>query len=105
MVTVALDIGAHLSAIAYIAGPRVGAAFYNFFHHKGIAIIGFLVGMHFSFFAGSDFIGELSGILKLVGVIMFTHSSLDRVFGFRAQVSRFVPKHTPGENRKDQVVS
>jgi hypothetical protein len=60
-----------LGALGYLGGSRVGAATYNLTHHKGIAIAFYLAGILASIEA-----------LQLVGVIMFAHSSLDRVFGY-----------------------
>lgn len=60
-----------LGALGYLAGPRVGAATYNFTHHKGLAILFYLVGALLA-----------SQVLQLVGVIMLAHSSIDRVFGY-----------------------
>ncbi len=60
-----------LGAIGYVAGPRVGATTYNLTHHKGIAILFLLAGILVS-----------NEILQLIGVIMFAHSSIDRVFGY-----------------------
>ncbi len=60
-----------LGALGYLAGPRVGAATYNLTHHKGLAILFYLVGALLA-----------SQVLQLVGVIMLAHSSIDRVFGY-----------------------
>jgi hypothetical protein len=61
------DIG----ILGYLINTRVGAAMYNVFHHKGLAIATFLAGI----FLTSD-------ILQLSGIILFGHASLDRFFGF-----------------------
>lgn len=61
------DIG----MIGYLVNTRVGAVAYNLFHHKGIAIAFYLVGMWFT-------IPEL----MLAGVVLFGHSSFDRIFGY-----------------------
>jgi len=60
-----------LGALGYLGGSRIGAATYNFTHHKGLAVAAYLAGA----LLGSQ-------ILQLVGVIMLAHSSLDRVFGY-----------------------
>ena len=60
-----------LGAIGYLAGPRVGATTYNITHHKGLAILFYLVGALLA-----------SQVLQLIGVIMLAHSSIDRVFGY-----------------------
>ncbi|MBT8314763.1 MAG: DUF4260 domain-containing protein [Maribacter sp.] len=61
------DIG----MLGYLFGKRLGAITYNLFHHKGLAIILYFVGMYFS-----------SPIIQLAGIILFSHASLDRVFGY-----------------------
>ncbi|WP_053976204.1 DUF4260 domain-containing protein [Mangrovimonas xylaniphaga] len=61
------DIG----MLGYLANPKIGAITYNLCHHKAIAVALFLLGVYF----------ELE-ILKLVGIIMFSHTSFDRMFGF-----------------------
>ncbi len=60
-----------ISMIGYAAGNKVGAAMYNFFHHKGVAIAVGLIGMYMS-----------NPMLQLVGIILFAHSSMDRIFGY-----------------------
>jgi len=59
------------SMIGYVFGNKAGAWAYNIFHHKGIAIVLYLAGVYLSF-----------SILQLAGVIMFAHSSMDRMFGY-----------------------
>lgn len=61
------DIG----MLGYLVNPKVGAAIYNLFHHKGIAII-FIV-------SGYIFPNEW---LSLTGIILFGHASMDRIFGY-----------------------
>ena len=60
-----------LSMAAYIAGPRVGAYAYNVIHHRALALIYYVAGMS---------LGAIP--LALAGVILFAHSSLDRVLGY-----------------------
>ena len=61
------DIG----MLGYLANPRIGAITYNLLHHKGIAIVVYLIGYYL-------IIPELT----LVGVVLFGHSSFDRIFGY-----------------------
>jgi hypothetical protein len=60
-----------LAMLGYLAGPRVGALVYNFVHHRALALFYYVAGV-------------LLGIpgLALAGVIIFAHSSLDRVLGY-----------------------
>lgn len=60
-----------LSAIGYLAGPRVGAFTYNLFHHRALAVLLFAISV------------PLASIpLRVAGIILFAHASLDRVFGY-----------------------
>ena len=61
------DIG----MIGYLIDTKAGAISYNLFHHKAIAITFIILGMLF----WGDF-------YTLVGVILFSHSTMDRVFGY-----------------------
>ena len=60
-----------ISMLGYLANAKIGAISYNLFHHKGIAILFFLIGacLHIE-------------IVKLFGVILFSHASFDRIFGY-----------------------
>ncbi|MEX2162484.1 MAG: DUF4260 family protein [Anaerolineales bacterium] len=60
-----------LGALGYLAGPRVGAATYNTLHYKGIALA--LLGLGLIFH---------QPIFQIAGLLMFSHSSFDRVLGF-----------------------
>lgn len=66
-----LLFGPDISMIGYAAGNRTGGFLYNVFHHKGIAIAVFLLG-----FLLPD------RIIQLAGIILFGHSSMDRLFGY-----------------------
>lgn len=60
-----------ISMLGYLAGNTTGAFIYNLFHHKGISVLLFFGGI-------------LSGnqILLITSIILFGHSSLDRMLGF-----------------------
>jgi len=60
-----------LGIIGYAANARIGAITYNLFHSKTIAI-GLIL-------AGTFFLGDL---YILMGVILFSHSSMDRIMGY-----------------------
>lgn len=66
-----LLFGPDISMLGYLAGNKAGAVSYNLFHHKAIAIAIFLAG----------FISQ-AYLLELTGVILFGHSSLDRMLGY-----------------------
>lgn len=61
------DIG----MLGYLINTKTGALTYNVFHHKGLAILIFLVGIYF----------EIE-VMQLIGTILFSHAALDRVFGY-----------------------
>lgn len=61
------DIG----MVGYIFGNRAGAFSYNIFHHKGIAIGCYLLGLYL----------ESTG-LQGIGVILFSHAAFDRIMGY-----------------------
>ncbi|WP_304142673.1 DUF4260 domain-containing protein [Mesoflavibacter zeaxanthinifaciens] len=61
------DIG----MLGYLINTKTGALTYNVFHHKGLAILIFLVGIYF----------EIE-VVQLTGIILFSHASLDRIFGY-----------------------
>ena len=60
-----------LSMVSYLANPRVGAWTYNLIHHKGLAVVLYVLG-------------NLLTIpwLMFAGTILFGHSSFDRVMGY-----------------------
>lgn len=60
-----------LSMIGYTFGNKAGAFLYNLFHHRGIAVIVYLGGIYFS-----------NELVQLTGIILFTHSSFDRMLGY-----------------------
>lgn len=65
-----------LGMLGYLINTKIGAIVYNAFHHKGIAIITFLLGTYLQ-----------NDVLKLAGIILFSHGSLDRVFGYGLKYS------------------
>ncbi len=60
-----------LSMLGYALNPKVGAWLYNFVHHRGVALAVYVAGVLL-----------VVPSLQLAGVILFGHSSLDRVFGY-----------------------
>ncbi|WP_370226480.1 DUF4260 domain-containing protein [Mesoflavibacter sp.] len=61
------DIG----MLGYLINTKTGALTYNMLHHKGLAILIFLAGIYF----------EIE-VMQLIGIILFSHAALDRVFGY-----------------------
>lgn len=66
-----LLFGPDISMLGYAAGNKAGAVVYNIFHHKAIAVALIVVG----------FMTELYW-LQISGIILFGHSSLDRMAGY-----------------------
>jgi hypothetical protein len=60
-----------ISMIGYALNNRTGAICYDIVHHKGIALAVYLMGFYL----------HLEG-LQLAGVILFGHSSMDRMMGY-----------------------
>lgn len=60
-----------MSMIGYALGNKIGAYSYNFFHHKGVAILVYLLGIYLG-----------SSVVELIGIILFSHSAMDRMFGY-----------------------
>lgn len=60
-----------VSMIGYLVNSKIGAYLYNFFHHKLVAITILILG----FWMGSS-------LTTLIGVILFGHSAMDRIFGY-----------------------
>ena len=69
-------IGPDISMIGYTAGNNIGAWTYNLFHHKGIAVIVIIAGWLVESFTPPPY-----SIINL-GIILFGHSSMDRLFGY-----------------------
>jgi hypothetical protein len=61
------DIG----MLGYLINARVGAAMYNAFHHKGIALFIYVAGIYLVNFE-----------LEFVGLLLFGHSAFDRMLGY-----------------------
>jgi len=60
-----------LGMVGYLLNPRLGAIIYDIVHHRGISVLLFIVG----------------GLLQITwlqaaALILFGHSSLDRVLGY-----------------------
>ncbi|PCJ98044.1 MAG: hypothetical protein COA50_03715 [Flavobacteriaceae bacterium] len=61
------DIG----MLGYLIDAKMGALMYNIFHHKGLAIIIYLLGVYLS-----------QPLCMLAGIILFSHAAMDRAFGY-----------------------
>jgi len=66
-----LLLGPDISMIGYAGGNKIGAFMYNLFHHKGVAVLFFVIGL---------LLPDM--IIQIAGIILFGHSSMDRMFGY-----------------------
>ncbi|RYJ40218.1 DUF4260 domain containing protein [Flavobacterium anhuiense] len=66
-----LILAPDLSMIGYVFGNKIGAFAYNLFHHKGLALLIYGIGCYLSI-----------EIIQLIGIILFSHSAMDRIFGY-----------------------
>lgn len=60
-----------LSMIGYLINPQIGAWTYNFVHFKGLGLGVYVLGIMFT-----------NPALQLAGIILFGHSSMDRILGY-----------------------
>jgi len=67
----ALILAPDVSMLGYVFGNKTGAICYNIVHHKAIAIAVYIAGVHW----------QNEG-LQLTGLILFGHSSMDRLTGY-----------------------
>lgn len=72
----ALILVPDIGMLGYLINNRVGALLYNLFHHKGIALAILVYGMYFE-----------NPLMTLTGVILFSHSAMDRIFGYGLKYS------------------
>ena len=77
-----LFLSPDISMLGYLLGTRVGAVTYNLFHHRGLALA--------VTFIGYDLHNEL---LTTIGILLFAHSSFDRMMGYGLKLSDSF-KHT-----------
>ena len=66
-----LILAPDLSMVGYMVNTRIGAWVYNFFHNKGVAIVVYIAGFYLN-----------NEVVQLTGVILFGHSSMDRMLGY-----------------------
>lgn len=66
-----LILAPDFSMIGYVFGNKIGAMSYNIFHHRGIAILIYWLGIYNNVM-----------VFELIGIILFAHASLDRLLGY-----------------------
>lgn len=67
----ALILAPDIGMTGYTISKTAGAYTYNLLHHKGIAIGLYIMGFYLEW-----------SVFMLIGVIIFSHASLDRLFGY-----------------------
>ena len=67
----ALFLAPDIGMLGYLINTNMGAFTYNMLHHKGIAILAYVLGIYTS-----------NELLQLIGIILFGHASFDRVLGY-----------------------
>jgi ABC-type nitrate/sulfonate/bicarbonate transport system permease component len=60
-----------ISMLGYVFGNRIGAICYNLFHHRGVALCIASAG----YFLASE-------LTLAIGILLFAHSSFDRIMGY-----------------------
>lgn len=60
-----------ISMLGYLHNAKTGAFLYNLFHHKFIAAVFLSLGYFLDY-----------NYLLLTGLILFSHASFDRIFGY-----------------------
>lgn len=76
-------LGPDIGMLGYLMNPMVGAVTYNTLHHKGIAVGFVLTGQIARYSTAFDgFFGDFDEVMFILGVILYGHASLDRIFGY-----------------------
>jgi hypothetical protein len=65
-----------ISMLGYLLGSRAGAILYNLFHHRAIAAVVAVTGLYLQM-----------DVLTAVGLLLFAHSSFDRMLGYGLKFS------------------
>lgn len=67
----ALILTPDIGMVGYLLNNKTGAALYNLFHHKGLAIAVAALGYYMQ-----------NDVTMLIGIILFSHSAMDRIMGY-----------------------
>lgn len=80
---VLLVLGPDISMLGYLVNTRVGAFCYNIFHHKGLALLVIATGGLSTYLMMITSSPErFEDIVLLIGIILYGHASMDRIFGY-----------------------
>jgi hypothetical protein len=66
-----LALGPDIGMVGYLVNNKAGAVSYNLLHHKGIAIALLIIGS----LTENVLVGQ-------IGIVLFGHVSMDRLFGY-----------------------
>lgn len=67
----ALILAPDLSMFGYVINNKAGAFLYNLFHHRGVAVLVYILGCYLKM-----------EVIQLIGIILFSHAAMDRIFGY-----------------------
>jgi len=67
----ALILAPDLGFLGYVINAKWGAIAYNLFHHKGLAVAVFFIGVAIN-----------NPAIQVAAIILFGHSSMDRMLGY-----------------------
>jgi hypothetical protein len=71
-----LFLSPDISMLGYLINTKIGAILYNLFHHKLLAITILIAGYYLN-----------ENTIQFIGILLFTHSCFDRVFGYGLKFS------------------
>lgn len=87
-----LILAPDIGMLGYLFGNKIGAFCYNIFHHKGLSIAIYLIGIYLSL-----------PLLQLTGIMLFAHASMDRIFGYGLKYNNgFKYTHLGAIGKKDE---
>ena len=66
-----LFLAPDISFLGYSISTKFGAICYNLFHHKGLAILLYIIGVYVD-----------NASLQFIGLLLFGHASFDRILGY-----------------------
>jgi len=73
----ALFLVPDIGMLGYLINNKIGALTYNIFHHKGLAILIYLIGIYLS-----------NEVVQLSGIVLFSHASFDRILGYGLKLEK-----------------
>ncbi len=74
---VGLFFAPDIGILGYTVNNKIGAITYNIFHHKFIAIAIYFLGIFLT-----------SEVIQMVGIVLFSHSSFDRMLGYGLKLEK-----------------